>query len=674
MTVRFGCRASSKLSRRDSQERHLVDLSVLPETVFTLGTPTAMPGYLPPLDAKAPHNDFSEYLFSFPTHVHSSPSLNEMSAFPRLDASIVMELQENARSDEIAILGVLAAGTVDGHIEPLLDVVRHWLSKSPSTVDNNSAHAQYSCIEAICASLVSWKKEVPWILCSLHRSAEGWSPLLANPLAEDILVPFYLSSPSHVGDAANGFSVFALEAIPVDIIKSVMPAYIHAAASSLDDVSVFTAISDVLQALSNMPFGTHPRISPLYLDILDGTSRSLRTLCSKNMVHHLKSGYERYDHIVVFVSLCGTGSRRWRRTFMAHNIMTDMISATKRFLRSVERQDTTFQSQWHGARCIQCFLYFVQELTSYEGLRGVMNALKCNIIYFLLKCDAVHGTSFTGNHPINAIFGNIRKYMVHPSVLSSVARARYHKSRPVSSKLSASCSRQTQFHWYSMMVKEAPVLETAVTKMLEEMPTFYRECANPECPSLHQTAPTKCCLGCRQVFYHSEACQRADWPNHRDACLLAAEQFLDGSFPPLSKHWKNCLHWFFRYEVLHRPRSVEYKKLWHGVADQPAIGVNDIMIVLDYSTNEKTIDIISSPYLASEFKEPSVLMRWYIPWHSADGPQRTFGEASFPISKAEGWNSGWESVVRENEILQPCLSGCELPMSSIVTFHQKYNR
>ncbi len=29
MTVRFGCRASSKLARRDSQERHLVDLSVV---------------------------------------------------------------------------------------------------------------------------------------------------------------------------------------------------------------------------------------------------------------------------------------------------------------------------------------------------------------------------------------------------------------------------------------------------------------------------------------------------------------------------------------------------------------------------------------------------------------------------------------------------------------------
>ncbi|KAF9000360.1 hypothetical protein BDZ89DRAFT_1082319 [Hymenopellis radicata] len=602
-----------------------------------------------------------------------------MSTSPGADASVMMQFKQKALSDEIdgaAILGLLAAVTVDGQMEPFLDVVGHWLSKSPSAVDGNSAHAQYYCLEALGASVLFWKKEAPWCMhvlapiwadillpwvgqyCALFTDApkDGHAYLLSR--AEKIYsylclvvrrVALDVLPMDSEGKSAL-VSVFAFETIPVDIIKFVMSAYIHAAASSLDDVSAFEAVSDVLHALSNTAaFGTDPRISLLWLDILDGTSRSLRMMCSRSMVQHLKSGYERYNHVVMFVSLCGKGRRLWRRTFMVHDIMTDMISTTKQFLRSSARQDTSLKDQLHGARCIEYLLGFVQALTSYEGLRGVMDVLKCNIIYFLLKCDACRGKFLIDNSPndchpaIDAIFGNIRKYMVHPGVLSSVSRARYHKSRPVPSKLVAACSPKIQFHWYSMMVKEAPVLETAVSDMLEKAPTFYRVCANPECPTPHCTAPTKCCMACRQVFYHSEACQRSDWPNHRDACVLAAEQFLDGSSSSLSRHWTDYFHCFFRREVLYGPQSVQCKRMWHAyLADhRDVFSAHDIMIVLDYSTNEKKIEMVPSIYLPSEFKEPSILMRWYIPWDSQDGLSRAWGEASFTLSKATGcdWNS-----------------------------------
>ncbi|KAF9030092.1 hypothetical protein BDZ89DRAFT_1064881 [Hymenopellis radicata] len=603
-----------------------------------------------------------------------------MSTSPGADASIMMQYKQKALSDEVdgaAILELLATITqVDGQIEPFLDVLRHWLSKAPSTVDDNTAHAQYFCLEALGASVLFWKKEAPWCM---HVLAPIWADILL-PWVGQYCALFtappknghaYLFSRADIysylclvvrrvaldvlpmdseGKSAL-VSVFAIKAIPIDIIKSAIWAYIHAAASSLDDASVFEVCSDMLEALrKSVAFGRDPRISQLWLEVLGESSRSLRTLCSQSMVRHLESGFERSDHVMTFVAFCGTGSRLWRRTFMAHDIVTDMISTTKQFLRSSARQDISPKDQLHGARCIEYLLGFVQALTSYEGLRGVMDVLKCNIIYFLLKCDASRGKFLIDNSPndchpaIDAIFGNIRKYMVHPGVLSSVSRARYHKSRPVPSKLVAACSPKIQFHWYSMMVKEAPVLEIAISDMLEKAPTFYRACANPEVMSNpHCTAPTKCCMACRQVFYHSEACQRSDWPNHRDACLLAAEQFLDGSSPSLSRHWTDYFHCFFRREVLYGPQSVECKRMWHAyLADhRDVFDAHDIMIVLDYSTNEKKIEMVPSIYLPSEFKEPSILMRWYIPWDSQDGLSRAWGEASFTLSKATGcdWNS-----------------------------------
>ena len=49
---------------------------------------------------------------------------------------------------------------------------------------------------------------------------------------------------------------------------------------------------------------------------------------------------------------------------------------------------------------------------------------------------------------------------------------------------------------------------------------YYSKCANPT------GTPTKKCSRCQNTRYCSEACHMADWSNHKEECLLAAQERL----------------------------------------------------------------------------------------------------------------------------------------------------
>jgi hypothetical protein len=298
-------------------------------------------------------------------------------------------------------------------------------------------------------------------------------------------------------------------------------------------------------------------IAPMGGNVADVARAALKNL--NFHVSHPKRNIHRLARIAKGIMLIThlSNNKPVRDAFIVQHSIRALVDA----MGSLSPLPTNNQSRQYATLCISNGCNCVRgHMFANYGLTGITEAFDSGILPVLLRCaDLLIGDDA---QYFNLLCEDLPKYIIYPSVLRTAEKSLTGFVVESASQAQSATSKRAReaFFRFQISMDEIIAIKDIGVGHGKEV------CANKMCYKSDLRSALRLCGGCKDTYYCSSSCQRADWKgSHRAYCKEAMAVRNEGQVSPISPKDISFLHTLAQNELSLRERRVRSARREHQI-------------------------------------------------------------------------------------------------------------